>query len=280
METNLAETNTKTNPKTSPKDKKLGRGKTIILQIIILTGWVSLAMAIATAINQWVFAWMIQTFNLGTGTLIQSIFSTCIYVVALLLCFCLPKHIIATFKRKKSEKTADLELGENSRESLGLKGTPTWTDILLSPIGFIAQFLLSLVVVSAFTIFPWFNATQEQETGYSDLITPQDKVLAFVVICVIAPIIEEIIFRGFLYGKLRENLNFGKKHEKLNLPIAILITSLLFGIMHGQWNVGVNVFCASIILCILRELTGTIYCGMLVHIFKNALAFWLLFIVK
>ena len=49
--------------------------------------------------------------------------------------------------------------------------------------------------------------------------------------------------------------------------------------MHGQWNVGVNVFAMSIVLCTLREITGTIYAGILLHMLKNTIAFVLVYIV-
>ena len=97
-----------------------------------------------------------------------------------------------------------------------------------------------------------------------------ERVIAFLVLVVIAPIFEEIIFRGWLYGKLR---------AKMEAPIAIVIVSLLFGIMHFQWNVGVNVFALSVVLCALREITGTIYAGILTHMIKNGVAFYLLYLV-
>ena len=97
-----------------------------------------------------------------------------------------------------------------------------------------------------------------------------ERGLAFITLVVIAPIIEEIIFRGWLYGKLR-----------IIIPkwLAILITSLLFGLIHMQWNVGISVFAMSIVTCTLREITGTIYSGILVHMINNGVAFCLVYIV-
>ncbi|MBO7664280.1 CPBP family intramembrane metalloprotease, partial [Candidatus Saccharibacteria bacterium] len=69
-----------------------------------------------------------------------------------------------------------------------------------------------------------------------------------------------------------------KKRERLAIIVATLITSIAFGCMHGQWNVGVNVFALSVVLCVLREITGSIYSGILVHMLKNAIAFYLLYI--
>ena len=87
---------------------------------------------------------------------------------------------------------------------------------------------------------------------------------------IIAPIMEELLFRGWLYGKLR---------LKIPKVAAIVTTSLLFGLVHMQWNVGVNVFAMSVVLCALREVTGTIYAGILTHMIKNGVAFYLLFVL-
>ena len=94
--------------------------------------------------------------------------------------------------------------------------------------------------------------------------------MAFISLVVIAPIAEEIIFRGWLYGKLR---------ARLSLIPAVLLTSILFGAVHGQWNVGVNVFVMSIVMCLQREITGTVYSGIILHMLKNGIAFYLLYII-
>lgn len=231
-----------------------------------LIAWVWFCIFFAQFLSLHSFNWLIQTFHIEAGTIIQSVYSLFIYLLAILIMLGVPLLL-----RKKVPKLATHPLLEKvSREEIGLKGFPTWTDILLSPIGFVAQLVLSTALVSLFSaLFSWFNANEVQEVGYSDLFTPGDKILAFSIIAIIVPIAEEIIFRGFLYGKLRKHLN---------LPVAMLLTSLLFAVLHGQWNVGVNVFAVSLVLCSLREITGTIYAGILVHILKNAIAFYILFI--
>lgn len=231
-----------------------------------LVTWVWFCVFLAQFVSYFGFRWLVQTFHLEVGTIIQSLYSFIIYLLAILIMLGVPLLL-----RKKFPKlTGHPLLEKTSREELGLVGLPTWTDILLAPIGFIAQLVLSTAFVSLFSaLFSWFNASEAQEVGYSDLFTPGDKILAFLIIAIIVPIAEEIIFRGFLYGKLRKHLN---------LPVAMLLTSLLFAFLHGQWNVGVNVFAVSLVLCGLREITGTIYAGILVHILKNAVAFYLLFV--
>jgi membrane protease YdiL (CAAX protease family) len=77
------------------------------------------------------------------------------------------------------------------------------------------------------------------------------------------------LFRGYLLGKLR---------KYVPLWAAILVTSLLFGFVHGAWNVGIDVFALSIVLCLLRVWTKTLWAPILLHMLKNAVAFYLLFI--
>ena len=161
-----------------------------------------------------------------------------------------------------------------TRTDLGLKGLPTWTDIGLAPAGLIVYLILAATLIAVFSNFPFFDATQIQELGYN-LLTGFDRIVAFFALCIVAPIAEEIDFRGWLYAKLR-NIIPGKR---LSLILSVLLVSILFGILHGQWNVGVNVFAMSIVLCALREVTGTIYSGILLHIIKNTIAFVLVYIV-
>ncbi|MBQ1528204.1 CPBP family intramembrane metalloprotease, partial [Candidatus Saccharibacteria bacterium] len=121
----------------------------------------------------------------------------------------------------------------------------------------------------------FFDAEQAQELGYSMLNNGFDRLVAFFALCLVAPVTEELIFRGWLYAKLREKIP--SKH--LSIILSTFLVSLLFGILHGQWNVGVNVFAMSLVLCALREITGTVYSGILLHILKNTVAFVLVYII-
>ena len=92
---------------------------------------------------------------------------------------------------------------------------------------------------------------------------------AFLSLVVIAPLAEEMVLRGWRYGKLRRHT--------WAVP-AILLTSVAFGAAHGQWNVGSTVGVMSVFMCLIREMTGTVYGGIIVHMLKNGLAFYMLFI--
>ena len=222
---------------------------------LALPAWVFLAVFGAGYIVSYPLFWCFGKTWLTSplGTLICT---ALVYVVALGLIL-LPQLF---FKKLKT-----------SRDELGLTELPTWTDIGLAPIGYIVATIAAIAVIAAISaIFPGFDANETQQLGFQYYLSGGDRVLAFIALVVVAPIAEEIIFRGWLYGKLR---------SKTVMPVAIFIVSLLFGIVHGQWNIGINVFVMSIVLCGLREITGTVYAGILMHMIKNAVAFILLFIL-
>ena len=152
----------------------------------------------------------------------------------------------------------------------GLKRLVQWRDIGLAITGFMAYFVLTTIAMLIASRLPWFNADQQQDLGISTHLFGTELLGAFIVLVVLTPLFEEIIFRGFLYGRLR----------KLRMPwwLPAVVVSVLFGLAHMQWNVGLDVFCLSMVACALREITGSIWSGVLVHMAKNFIAFMLTFV--
>lgn len=155
-------------------------------------------------------------------------------------------------------------------QDLGLQRLLSWTDIALAPAGAIAYLILTaLVSAAAMVLLPFIDYSQAQETGFSQLSAQSEYILAFLSLVIVAPFAEEVLFRGYLFGKLRKHVP---------LWIAILVTSLLFGLVHFQWNVAVDVFALSIVLCLLRVVSGSLWPSILLHMMKNGIAFYFLFI--
>lgn len=240
-----------------------------ILKIFALCVWVLVAVIAVQYVVGFVMLWILgmETFNQPVFTATYSAIS---YVLAMALILFVPFAI----KRKPIKKANLKEL----RSQVGLNNLPTWTDVGLAPVGFVVSLFLAAGLVALFSIFPWFNAEEAQNLGFSVYDTGLNRIIAFFTLVVIAPIAEEVIFRGYLYDKLREKFH-DKFSERWGIALSILLTSLVFGVAHLQWNVGVNVFALSIVLCILREITGSIYAGILTHMIKNGVAFYLLYVV-
>lgn len=159
---------------------------------------------------------------------------------------------------------------ETTLEVLGLQRLITWTDIGLAPLAIIVYALvLAVSMYLIVLLIPGFPANEQQDIGFKFVSRQYELMLAFTVLVILGPIAEEALFRGYLYGKLRSHVP---------LYAAILATSALFALAHGQWNVAVDTFILSVIMCGLREITGSIWAGILVHMLKNAIAFYGLFI--
>lgn len=223
--------------------------------VVLMLSWVAFSVIAA----QYLVAIVMSIFvgkAILTTPLWTTIYSAIVYIVTAALVILVPKFVDKKWK--------------STRESLGLTELPTFTDIGISGLGFFATILISGFVLNILQSLNLVNSSQVQNVGYSNLTNGFDRSIAFIALVVITPIAEEIIFRGWLYRRLKNKIGF---------IAATILTSILFGALHGQWNVGITVGIMSVIMCIEQELTGTIYAGILTHMIKNGIAFWLLYIV-
>ena len=134
----------------------------------------------------------------------------------------------------------------------------------------IVSLIVSGVVISLCLNLPGFDASAEQNLGFDQYLIQWDLLAAFVALVIVPPICEEIAYRGWLYGKLRSRWGF---------VISSLLVSLTFAVLHAPLNAAIVAFVLSFVACGLREITGSIYASILMHMLKNGIAFWLLYIV-
>lgn len=229
-----------------------------IVKFVALPIWVLVGL-FASRITIMLLYWLLTALKIPIDSINPTIFNTlataAVYVVALFIVIVLPRY---TGKRRIS--LADVGLGE----------LPSWTSILIAPAGLIIYFILSAIIISVATKFlPWFNVDQVQDVGFDNISRQFEYILAFISLVVVAPIAEETLFRGYLYGKLR---------ERSSVILAVITTSVLFGFVHGAWNLAFDTFALSIVLCLLREYTGDLWASILLHMLKNGIAYYCLFI--
>jgi len=94
---------------------------------------------------------------------------------------------------------------------------------------------------------------------------------------------EELFFRGYVQSRL--NLALGRRSRILDVPCGpgLIITSALFGMVHllnptlyfsGHWEVswtlGAATFASGLVLGFLREMTSSVWAGVLVHATNGA----------
>jgi membrane protease YdiL (CAAX protease family) len=196
--------------------------------------------------------------------LLNAVLALIIYVLALVVVIGVP---YAIWRRRTSVK------------DLGITGWLSWLDIVITPVAFIVYLILSGIVVAVLSAHLPIDVNQVQELPFSQTMlgTRWQYILAFSTMVILAPVAEELLFRGYLYGKLR---------KKSPIWLAVIITSLTFGAAHLwagpgnplQWAVMIDTFTLSVIMCLCREFTGAIWVSMLMHMAKNGLAFYFLFV--
>jgi membrane protease YdiL (CAAX protease family) len=228
--------------------------------IITIPAWVVVCFFVAQLLSGMI-DWLLRQFNLTSGInaiLYNSVLTAMVYIITILLVVLVPVKLrkLRAYKVKWQE--------------LGLNRFPLWGDIFIVPAGIVVYFLLSALLISlASWLFPSFNINQPQTTGFNNLNANVEYILAFVSLIVIVPVAEELLFRGYLFGKLRSSIP---------VWLAIVTASVVFGALHGAWNVAIDTFALSVVLCVLRQITGSLWSSILLHAAKNSIAFYFLFI--
>jgi membrane protease YdiL (CAAX protease family) len=81
---------------------------------------------------------------------------------------------------------------------------------------------------------------------------------------VFAPVLEEVVFRGLLYGTLRRGLGW---------PAAAVLSGAVFAVAHGYGLAGFgSVFVSGVMWAVAYEKTGSLLPGMAAHAVNNVSA--------
>lgn len=83
----------------------------------------------------------------------------------------------------------------------------------------------------------------------------------------IAPLVEETVFRGYLYPLFAKSFGIGP---------GIVLTGVLFGLMHGAqlgwtWGIVVLLILVGIVFTVARAYTGTVLASFLLHLGYNSM---------
>ncbi len=96
-------------------------------------------------------------------------------------------------------------------------------------------------------------------------------VLTLFAAAAVAPISEEIFFRGFLYGGLR---------GRIGVLGAMVVSTLFFTGLHLSAELFIPIFVLGLSLAWLYEYTGSLYPGIILHAVNNALSLLLYFLLQ
>ena len=119
---------------------------------------------------------------------------------------------------------------------------------------------LNVFVTFAMAIIPfpveWVNSYIES----SSVLADANVVVSIIVTVISAPIVEEVTFRGFMYGQLKGGMP---------MFAAMLISSWVFGMVHGDLIWFMYAFLLGIVLTYIGEKCGALTAPIIVHMAFN-----------
>jgi membrane protease YdiL (CAAX protease family) len=150
--------------------------------------------------------------------------------------------------------------GQSFRETIHWHKNHEFGTAFLISLG--AALAVSVVIISAF--FP------SEEPPIQKLLSSTTAIAVFVVLGIaVAPLFEEIMFRGFLFKVLSDTV--GSR-------TAVTATAGLFGLLHllqlwGSWTAVVLIFVVGYILSFIRQRSNSVIPSIIVHTSYNSMLF-------
>lgn len=136
-----------------------------------------------------------------------------------------------------------------------------WKRVLLT----IVLTLIPMLVIVGAAALHWTEWLQRVSPGvesqdlvkaFTETENPAFRALVALTAIVVAPVVEETIFRGFFYGVLK---------RYTDAPFAAVITGLFFAIMHLHVGSLVPLWVLALILCAAYEFTGCLLVPIVLH---------------
>ncbi len=141
-------------------------------------------------------------------------------------------------------------------DAVGIKNKIGFSALILVAIGIALNFFTSLTMA----FIPVSESLAEEYESLYSFIGEGNAVIEWLSVVLISPIVEELVFRGFMYRTLRKTT-----------PIwfSALAVSVLFGVAHGNTISFVYTSLLGLVLIFVNEKTGSLTASVCVHIGFN-----------
>lgn len=145
---------------------------------------------------------------------------------------------------------------------------------ILAVIRSLILYILGFMVVIFITnlILKLLPENMKVVEALNDALYIKDNILLNIIIIAGTPAIcEELLFRGFIYSSLK-NIQTNNKNSKKPVVFAILVSSLLFGIMHMNFIRIIPTTILGLIFSYSLYKSGSIFVPMLLHFINNTIS--------
>ncbi|HIA91529.1 TPA: CPBP family intramembrane metalloprotease [Candidatus Saccharibacteria bacterium] len=142
-----------------------------------------------------------------------------------------------------------------------------YSELLKTAAGYF--FVLFFILSPLVGLLPESITSQEQQIGLDKTTTSMLEIaLSGLILLVLVPIVEEVLYRGVVFRSLTRSMT---------MPIAAVVSSVLFALAHFNIVVGIDTFVLGILLCLVYSRTKNLWMAVALHSVKNSIAFVLLF---
>ena len=141
------------------------------------------------------------------------------------------------------------------KDRLGIKGMKLSTTVMVVLYGI---FIMPIGTLANAISLLWVDNTVLETT---DSMLSQNWVTVLIATAVVAPLIEEFCFRGFMYN--------GYRQDKIRFS-AVVVSALAFAFMHMNVNQAAYAFIVGIAFALIYEATGSLWASVICHGLFNA----------
>lgn len=127
--------------------------------------------------------------------------------------------------------------------------------LYMIPVSFSLNVIINLIILN---IEPLKNMLKEIPINRE--ITNTSNVVVVLSVIILIPIVEENIFRGFIFKTIKKYSSF---------VIGMILSSLMFGLFHGNVVQAIGGFICGIVLCFIYEYVNNIMYPIIFHILFN-----------
>ncbi|WP_039766692.1 CPBP family intramembrane glutamic endopeptidase [Caldicellulosiruptor sp. F32] len=122
------------------------------------------------------------------------------------------------------------------------------------------SFLFISAIIDSISIMTPFK--ERYENSMQRFISSEATALIVFTIVVAAPIFEEFVFRGLIFGTMLEN--------QMNIYLAVIIQALLFGLFHSNLYQGMFAFFIGVFSALVLYWTNSIWNSIIFHATVNS----------
>ena len=157
--------------------------------------------------------------------------------------------LLVFFKCRKKNMGKELELGKLNPKMVLPIAVMGWS--------------FSLLVCCVLNVIPLPEEVLQSYAESSQGIVEGNYFIRILATVVVIPIVEEVIFRGLIYTRMK---------KAMKVPVAIVFSGLVFGLMHGQILWISYTFIGGILFAVVMEKTKSLKASIVLHMALNSVS--------